>query len=178
MTGELPLDQARLERFRRLYQAVGEEPADELVARTAAAYRDGYIAARREIAGASALLAEVRRHAPVVIVSNNLLHEQQEKLRHCGLDVLVDVLVVAEEAGVAKPDPRIFEIALARASCGASEAVMVGDSWANDIEGARAAGIRAVWFNRGGGVAPDPSVPVITSLEPTSDVLVTLGVRA
>lgn len=177
-TGELPLEQARLERFRRLYEAAGEAAEQDLVARTATVYRDRYIAARREIAGASVLLTEVRRYAQVVVVSNNLLHEQQEKLRHCGLDRFVDVLVVSEEVGVAKPDPQIFEVALARAGCTASEAVMVGDSWTNDVEGALRAGIRAVWFNRTGAAAPDPAVPVITSLEPASAVLAVLGVRS
>jgi putative hydrolase of the HAD superfamily len=74
---------------------------------------------------------------------------------------------VSEEAGVSKPDPRIFEMALERANARAGEAVMVGDSWANDVEGARAAGIRAVWFNRDGRLAPDPAVPVLRSLAPS-----------
>jgi FMN phosphatase YigB (HAD superfamily) len=107
----------------------------------------------------------------VVIVSNNLLEEQQEKLRQCGLEQYVDLLVVSSEAGVSKPDPRIFEIALARAGVGAGDAVMVGDSWENDIKGARAAGVRAVWFNRNDDAAADPAVPTITSLQPTESVV-------
>lgn len=171
MSGRLPLDAARIERFRRLYAAVGHEAEEALVAQTASAYRQHYIRSRREVTGATALLAEVRKHAQVVIVSNNLLEEQQDKLRHCGLDRYVDVLVVSEEAGVSKPDPKIFEIALERAGCTAAEAVMVGDSWTNDIGGAIAAGIRPVWFSRHGRQAPDPEVEVITSFEPVPDVL-------
>jgi putative hydrolase of the HAD superfamily len=72
---------------------------------------------------------------------------------------------------VSKPDPRIFEIALARAGVGPAEAVMVGDSWENDIQGARAAGVRAVWFNRNDAAVADPAVPAITSLEPAESVL-------
>lgn len=171
MSGQLPLDAARIERFRRLYAVVGHAAEETLVAQTASAYREHYIRSRREVSGATALLAEVRKHAQVVIVSNNLLEEQQDKLRHCGLDRYVDVLVVSEEAGVAKPDPKIFEIALERARCTAAEAVMVGDSWTNDIRGAMAAGIRPIWFNRTGRQAPDPDVDVIRSLEPPPDVL-------
>ena len=51
---------------------------------------------------------------------------------------------------MAKPDPRIFAIALERLGCAAADAVMIGDSWPADIEGARAAGVRAIWFNRSG----------------------------
>ena len=169
LAGRLNLDAARVERFRRLYEAAGVEAAADLAARTAAAYRERYIAARQPVAGAEAFLAAVRARATVVIVSNNLVEEQQAKLRECGLDRYVDVLVVSEEAGVSKPEPRIFEIALGRARVGPDEAVMVGDSWTNDVEGARAAGIRAVWFNRDGSDAPDPSVPVIRSLATTPE---------
>jgi putative hydrolase of the HAD superfamily len=172
----LELDAARVERFRRLYQWAGLEAGPELAAATAAAYRDAYVAARREVRGAAALLAAVGRHMTVVIVSNNLLAEQQAKLRHCGLDRHVDVLVVSEEAGVSKPDPRIFEIALARAGGHPDDAVMVGDSWTNDIEGARTAGVRAIWFNPEGKTPPDPGVATIRSLEPVGEVLrVVLG---
>ena len=48
---------------------------------------------------------------------------------------------------MAKPDRGIFEIALGRLGVTAEDAVMVGDSWANDVAGAVGAGIRAVWFN-------------------------------
>jgi HAD superfamily hydrolase (TIGR01549 family) len=174
LAGKIDLDSARIERFRRLYHAAGLDADADLAARTATAYRAGYIASRREVAGAAALLREIRTHARVVVVSNNLLVEQQEKLRDCGLDRYVDVLIVSEEVGVSKPHPRIFEVALERAECRAHEAVMVGDSWANDIEGARALGIRAIWFNRAGSLPPDPSVEVIHALDPTADVIRTI----
>ncbi len=173
MVGRLDVDAARLERFRRLFLSVGVVAPDNLVRDTAAAYRRAYLEARREIDGATALLARVRARASVVIVSNNVLEEQQGKLRHCGLDGLIDVLVVSEEEGISKPDPEIFLRALARAGCGPAAAVMFGDSWAADIVGARAAGIRAVWFNRHGDPKPEPAADVveIRSLEPVEPVL-------
>jgi putative hydrolase of the HAD superfamily len=149
MLGKVPLEVARRERFRRLLAACGAERAEEAAAHVAETYRQAYRDARRVVAGASALLGAVRERAGVAIVSNNLLDEQQEKLRVFGLDPYVDALVVSEEVGVSKPDPRIFQTALARLGSVAADAVMVGDSWHTDIEGARAAGIRAVWFNPG-----------------------------
>ena len=173
MTGELPLDQAREERFRRLFQASGILPGDEVVSAAAAAYRDGYRRVRQPVAGAAHLLARVKERARVGIVSNNLLEEQQEKLRHCELDAHVDVLVVSEEAGASKPDPEIFRIALARLGCAASDTVMVGDSWAADVIGARDAGIRAIWFNPLRKPAPDPAAGIkeLSSLEPPGRAL-------
>lgn len=171
MVGRLPIDDARRERFRRLCGALGVAADEQVVNMAAAAYRNAYIAARRAMAGAAVLLPLVKARARVGIVSNNLLEEQQEKLRQCALDPFVDALVVSEEVGISKPDPGIFRVALERLGCDAGETVMVGDSWPADVLGARAAGIRAIWFNRHGAAAPEPGVAEIRALEPPEDVM-------
>jgi putative hydrolase of the HAD superfamily len=53
----------------------------------------------------------------------------------------VDIVVTSAEAGAPKPEPAVFELALARLGVAAASAVHVGDSEA-DEEGARAAGLR------------------------------------
>lgn len=173
MVGKVPIDEARRERFRRLYGTAGVDADEALASAAAAAYREAYIVARRAIAGAAALLPLVRARARVGIVSNNLLDEQRQKLRDCGLDGYIDALVVSEEVGISKPDPRIFRVALERLDCEAEQAVMIGDSWGADVVGAAAAGIRAIWFNRHGMPRPDRDVDVaeIRALEPAGDVL-------
>ena len=147
LAGRIGLDDARRERFRKVFAALGVRLDDPQVYAVAAAYRDGYMSARRPLDGAPELLACLKPRVSIVIVTNNLLEEQQDKLTHCGLDSFVDVLIASEDVGVAKPDPGIFQIALARAGVDAAGAVMVGDAWVNDVTGARAAGIAAVWFN-------------------------------
>ena len=174
--GRVPLDQARAERFRRLFQTAGVAADEALASTTASAYRDAYLTARRPVDGARALLTALHPHARLAIVTNNLLNEQREKLRHCGLDGHIDVLVASEEAGVSKPDPRIFEIALERVGARPDQAVMIGDSWENDILGAQAAGIRAVWFSPGEKESPDERVPVLRALVPVEDALRVIGV--
>jgi putative hydrolase of the HAD superfamily len=174
IAGRRRLDDARRERFRRLFGAAGVEADDRLADHTAAAYRERYRAVRKAVHGAPALLPLVRERALVGVISNNLLEEQQEKLRFCGLASSVDALVVSEEAGVAKPDPAIFSIALGRLGCAPEEAVMLGDSWASDVVGARAAGVRAVWFNRYGAPAPEGGVLELRSLDPPDQALRTL----
>jgi len=176
MLGRVPLETARIERFRRLLAAMDVPSSESLAARIATTYRDTYRTARRAVAGASALLAAIKPFARIAIVSNNLLEEQQEKLRTCGLDGFVDALVVSEEAGTSKPDPAIFQVALDRLQAWPGNAVMVGDSWAADVMGARAAGIRAIWFNPGGALTPagEPAVPELRSLEPVDAALRTI----
>ena len=171
LAGEIGIDDARLERFRRLFEAAGGTADDALLQETAMAYRHRYLETRRPVEGARELLAAVKPLARVAIVSNNLLDEQQQKLRLCGFDLYVDELVVSEEAGSWKPDPAIFRIALARLGCEAAETVMIGDSWSADIEGARAVGIRAIWFNPSAAEPLDPSIARIARWAPLAPVL-------
>jgi putative hydrolase of the HAD superfamily len=74
--------------------------------------------------------------------------------------------VSSAEHGYMKPHRSIFDAALAQAGVEARDAVMVGDSLKHDIDGARAAGLRAVLLRRSGEVPPGlpPDLPVITTL--------------
>jgi putative hydrolase of the HAD superfamily len=74
-----------------------------------------------------------------------------EVLERCGLGGRFDVVVTSAGAGARKPDPRIFAIALEALGCAPTEAVHVGDTATEDVEGARAAGIRALLIDRDGG---------------------------
>jgi YjjG family noncanonical pyrimidine nucleotidase len=180
LAGRLSIDDARRERFRRLFEAAGAARDAAAADRAARVYRQGYVESRRAIDGAEALLRRLKGSARIGIVSNNLLAEQRDKLRECGLEPFIDALVVSEEAGVSKPDPVIFGLALERLGCGPAEAVMIGDSWANDVVGAEAAGIRAIWFNPHGEPRPEdcPHVPELRALVPPGAVLDLLFARA
>ena len=177
---DLGLDDARTERFRRLFLAAGVDASPEAAHAAAAEYRSCYLKSWRTVQGATELLTAVSAQVPIGIVSNNLVAEQQEKIRHCRLEPYLSAVVISEQAGVAKPDPAIFRIAVQQLACDPKETVMIGDSWAADIAGARAAGLRAIWLNRTGDPSPDPDAPVpeIRALEPVRDVLaLIMGVR-
>ena len=169
MQGEMSMDEARVERFRRLLAAAGSTGSDAGLA--ARRYREAYIAARRAVPGAGSLLRALRPVVRLGIVTNNILSEQEDKLKQLGLRHLIDVLVASAEEGVSKPDPAIFLRALHRLGHQPGEAVMVGDSWATDVVGARAAGLRVVWFNQRGEHAPEEGAAVeIATLEPAQTV--------
>src|SRR5256712_8259516 len=57
--------------------------------------------------------------------------------------------IYSDELHIRKPDPRIFEAALDGLHLAADEVVHVGDDVVADVAGARAVGMRAVWFNIG-----------------------------
>jgi HAD superfamily hydrolase (TIGR01662 family) len=90
---------------------------------------------------------------------------------HFELDELVAASVSSCEHGYNKPHPSIFRTALGLLAVEPAEAVMVGDSYKHDVEGARTVGMRAVLLRRRGRAlvedgAPDAGsdVPVIASL--------------
>jgi HAD superfamily hydrolase (TIGR01549 family) len=79
----------------------------------------------------------------------------------------VNAVLTSAQVGAAKPDPAIFEAALALVGVAAEQAVHVGDSPAQDVAGARAAGVPAVWLCRGeppGEERTPAGVPRIASL--------------
>lgn len=155
LRGEQRADELRQQRWRLLAASCGEKLSAADVAELSRTYRDLYQSVRRPVHGAVELVERLHRVARIAIVTNNELAEQEAKLRFLGLGASVDALVVSGEVGLSKPDPGIFAEALRRVACLPEQAVMVGDSWANDVLGARAAGIRAIWFNRFGRPLPD-----------------------
>jgi putative hydrolase of the HAD superfamily len=138
--------------------------------------RDALLAALRfraypEVPGA---LRALRHAGHRLVVVSNWDVSLHEALHSSGLATLVDGAMSSAEAGAAKPDPRIFERAIALAGAGAGAgtgmgtegALHAGDSLEHDVAGARAAGLRPVLVVRGGRrpAVPD-GVAVIASLD-------------
>lgn len=65
-----------------------------------------------------------------------------------GLSDYFDSITISTEVGVAKPDAQIFDVALKKHNCVATDAWHIGDSYREDYEGAKAAGLRAFWLKR------------------------------
>ena len=85
--------------------------------------------------------------------------------QHFALDGLFAVTVSSSDHGYMKPHPSIFEAALRKVNVSADEALMVGDSLAHDIAGARRIGMHGVLVARGRVPEPCPEdVPVIRTL--------------
>ena len=90
----------------------------------------------------------------------------REALARVGLERFFEKVLTARELGVSKPSREFFQAVLARRGCAPGEAVMVGDSFTADVEGAKAVGMRAVWLSWRGAPPPRPSADlVLGSLE-------------
>jgi putative hydrolase of the HAD superfamily len=112
---------------------------------------------------ATPALKVLRSRGIAIVVVSNWDHSLHERLAETGLAPLVDGAVASAELGHAKPERAIFERALELAGAGPGEALHAGDSPREDVEGALAAGLRAVLVARDGRPA-GAGVPVIASL--------------
>ncbi len=99
---------------------------------------------------AAPALAELRTMGLRLVCVSNWDCDLPAVLERVGLAAGFDGVVASALAGSRKPDPAIFEHALALAGCDASEAMHVGDS-DDDVAGARAAGIDVLRIDREGG---------------------------
>jgi HAD superfamily hydrolase (TIGR01549 family) len=89
-----------------------------------------------------------RRGLRLGLISNS--HRPLDTFRsHFDLDDLISVSVSSSDHGFLKPHPRIFQSALELMQVAASDAVMVGDSFTQDVMGARTAGMRGILLARG-----------------------------
>jgi putative hydrolase of the HAD superfamily len=79
------------------------------------------------------------------LVSNGI-RDLREFVAHHRLDV--DAIVGSRAHGYVKPHPTIFQSALEQLGVEPAQAVMVGDSLEEDVEGARALGMRAILIDR------------------------------
>ena len=148
LAGEFTMDDARVARMQSLFAFFDREIGAETAGRAAALYREQHQANRSLVAGALELLTALHGHCRLGIVTNNGTAEQIEKLRALGIAHYFDTVVISEDVGVTKPDPKIFSIALDRIGARAHETVFIGDNWASDIVGAHNAGMAAVWLDR------------------------------
>ena len=92
------------------------------------------------------VLEELRTAQLKIGLVSNGIRDLTEFVAHHRLDV--DAIVDSRSHGRVKPHPTIFEAALERLGASPAEAVMVGDSLEEDIEGARALGMRAILIDR------------------------------
>lgn len=95
-------------------------------------------------------LSELGKHYKIGIIANQN-PGSKERLEKLGLLKYIDLVIASAEEGVAKPDLRIFQIALDRSNCKPEEAVMVGDRLDNDIIPANKIGMTTVWIKQGFG---------------------------
>ena len=81
------------------------------------------------------------------ILSNSFVGAREREQQAYGFEELVDEIVYSHEAGMSKPDPRIYALVCARLDVRPDETVFL-DDWDPNVTGARQAGLHAIRYTR------------------------------
>ena len=131
----------------RCLERAGKDP--ELAPELSRMYIECQRAGHPLAPGAAELVRRAVAVGPVALVTNGPPDIQRLKLEQTGLAGYFSAVVISGELGRGKPDPEVFLGAVDALGAEAHDAVMVGDNWERDVEGALSAGLRAVWISHG-----------------------------
>lgn len=106
------------------------------------------------------ILTFCRERVPIGVITNGPSGHQWEKIETLGLRewFLNDTIFVSGDVGTAKPDERIFRYACDKMKLQDASVWYVGDSYRNDVEGAKRACLHSIWINRRNHPYPESEV--------------------
>jgi 2-haloacid dehalogenase len=166
--GTVRLEELKAGRFQALLDALGRDGDAEAISSRylqELSQRAYFLPHAREV---------IERLSPacrLAIVTNGIGMVQRGRLARSGIGHHFQALIISEELGIAKPDPRFFEAAVRAISLRPDELLCVGDNPASDIEGARAAGIDACWYAPRRQPWPGPAQPPALVISDLREVL-------
>lgn len=153
-------DQAtlRVERFRRLAAelALPGLPLE----RIGAYYLEALARQSQLLPGALDLVRALAKKFPLALITNGIASVQNKRFAASPISAYFRSIIISEEVGMAKPDPRIFEPALQKIGVAAADVLFVGDSVTSDMAAARNAGMDFCWLNPQGAPVPEGHTPV------------------
>jgi YjjG family noncanonical pyrimidine nucleotidase len=156
--GETDQAALRVERFRRLAAelAVPDLPLD----RISAFYLEALSGQPQLFPGALATVRALAKKLPLALVTNGIASVQRRRFAASPITAYFQAVVISEEVGIAKPDPRIFAPALREVGVAAADVLFVGDSVTSDMAAARNAGMDFCWLNPSRVPVPSGFAPV------------------
>lgn len=160
--GELSYVEQRRERMRDVFQArLADDECDALTREFLRIYEANWRLFDDVLPALDAVA-----HLPLGVITNGSELQQRQKLETAGILDRFKVIVTSDTLKVSKPDPRIFHYAASAMGLRPEQCLHVGDDLKKDVEGAGAAGFRAIWLVRSAGPMERPrGVPTIESLK-------------
>ncbi len=170
--GRITRDQMRRRRVTEALGQIGQSPA-----KVESVVADYLHVLNREVTltpGAGDVVARLAARYRLGVVTNGFVDTSTQRLERAGLMGHFQAVVVSEELGIHKPEAAVFAEALRRLAATAERSVFVGDSLEHDVAGARAIGMRAIYYRRDGSsegpLEPEPDL-VISDLRNLLTVL-------
>jgi len=133
----------RLEVMEQLLLSL-EVPADTAVSAAQDAFA-AFMAHRNEVVlfpDAIDVLSHLAERFTLIAITNG-----NADVHKTALGPLFKSAFRADEVGSAKPDAKIFEVAMSAVACASNEMIHIGDSIETDVKGAINAGVTPIWFN-------------------------------
>ena len=160
----------RYERLKSVFDTVGYTASDDLIHFLSEEYINHLSSFNHLFPDAVEVLDYLKPRYRLHIITNGFQEIQEKKLRNSGIHAYFEHIIDSEMAGVKKPNPIIFNLALSRAKVAPQKALMIGDSLEADILGAIGVGLHTLHFNAHGGEAHDHG-PVIYNLKEIKSLL-------
>ena len=162
--GETTQPLLKVERFRQLLAYLDRSDLDP--AAMGAEYAANLGNHADLLPGAEEFIRALHGKMKIALVSNGVSAIQRSRLSQCPLTPLFDAIVISEEVGAAKPDPRLLHVAMDLLGCtDSSQAVMMGDSLSADIPAAINAGVDSIYFSLKGKTSDAATYTVFTHEE-------------
>ena len=173
LSGKISMEEMYIYRFENAFRDYGKK----IDAQTALFFQAVYEQKQQEIKMTEAmkkLLENLSGKMKLGIVTNGPTQHQWDKVNTLGVEQWIpkEHILISGEIGIAKPDTGIFAAELGRLDLQKEDVCYVGDSFENDIVGAKGAGWKAVWYNHRGHQATEEVMP--DYIVKSEDELITL----
>lgn len=139
------IDEVRIGRSKKFLKILGL--SEEFAEKITEMYIKSYPIINTSVKDAKFVLRNLAKKFQLGVISNGSRDVQYQKLETLGIKDLFHCIVLSEEVGIRKPDPRIFWKATTSLDMEPEECLYVGDSYGTDILGAKKAGMQTCWFN-------------------------------
>jgi putative hydrolase of the HAD superfamily len=161
--GKISKEKLRYERLKTVFDRMQIHVSDEQIQYLSGAYIEHLSLQTHLMPGCVETLHYLSKAYTMHIITNGFEEVQARKLKNSGIAPYFKEVIDADRAGVKKPNPRIFNLAVEVAGIRPECGVMIGDNFEADIQGARSVGLQALHFN----VHNEPAhevCPIIVSL--------------
>ncbi|MGC9332726.1 MAG: YjjG family noncanonical pyrimidine nucleotidase [Anaerolineae bacterium] len=151
--GQIDQQRLRARRFELLFEELGlKHDAEAFSAR----YLENLAHGIDLLDGAERVLQALDGRVGLALITNGLHEVQRPRLARSTIGHYFSEVIISEEVGAAKPDARIFDVALeSMGSPPRDKVLIVGDSLSSDIQGGSDYGLGTCWYNPGRSPRPD-----------------------
>jgi YjjG family noncanonical pyrimidine nucleotidase len=172
--GELTLEKLKVERFELYLNTLS-------INNDAHAFSDRYLyylgRGAQLIDGAEHVLESLSGKAGLIMMTNGIKEVQRSRLNLSPIQAYFSDIIISDEVGVAKPDNRIFEIAMENMSISdKGSVIIVGDNLSSDIKGGIDFGIDTCWYNPKGNEV-NPEIRATYEVQKLEDLLPIVGIN-